>query len=77
MLITKEEQKAIARVERAFKNWPETLAVYSASGALCITRLTPGERPLHHHISQILNVANDGGDPDFDEMDQVPELEYE
>jgi hypothetical protein len=68
---TAEEAKAIASLQRLAKRWPETLWLFSASGALHVMR--KGENGEHVYLDQFggvdpdyslatIDIPNDGGD---------------
>ena len=55
--ITKEEQKAIRKLENLAKKWPDTLELFSWSGTLCVIK----DQSI---ITSIAGISNGGGDPD-------------
>jgi len=70
--LTKEEEKAIASLERLAKRWPKSLWLYSASSSLCVMKCKPdgcvadknnGESiDPDYLVTQIRGIHNDGGD---------------
>ncbi len=61
--LTDEEKKAIKRVVRAFKNFPDTLMIYSQSGMLEIRKPDEGgEYGKYTCVETITGVHNDGGE---------------
>ena len=63
-LLTDEERRAIASLERLAKRWPPSLLLFSWSGTLCVMpadwdRTSPNESV----ITYIEGIPNDGGDP--------------
>ena len=77
--ITKEEQKAIASLERLAKKWPKTLKLFSHSGSLVVEKLDPNIC-LPIRVASIVGIKNDGGDPNWhDEFhdDQDIQINYE
>jgi len=67
--LTKEEQKAIASLERLAKKWPKSLQLFSWSGSLEIIK----DEAV---VGSISGIPNDGGDPDGS-IDQHAEIDYE
>lgn len=66
---TKEEDKAIRALHRVAKIWPESLWLFSASGALEVMKKnTDGERAKigvgidQEYIVDTIDIENDGGD---------------
>jgi len=55
--LTKEEQKAIRKLENLAKKWPESLSLFSWSGSLNVIK----DQSV---ITVIIGIENDGGDPD-------------
>ena len=71
--LSKEEQKAIASLERLAKKWPETLELFGWSGSCYVTKsLGDGRRGLVTSIS----IVCDGGDPSDDEVEQQCNITY-
>ena len=70
MELTRDEEKAIASLERLAKRWPKSLWLYSASGSLNVMRLNEDESTGHSPHSgpdpsrsiTTINIRNDGGD---------------
>ncbi len=67
--ISKEEERAIASLQRLAKKWPKNLWLFSASGTLCVMRKVDGVIKINAHgcVDQNYTVAtieieNDGGD---------------
>lgn len=56
--LTKKEQAAINRVEKAFKDFPKTLQVFAFSGTMMIV-----DMKTKQIFMTILAVSADGGDP--------------
>lgn len=72
--VTKEEQKAIASLERLAKKWPRSLQLFSWSGSLCVFKVN--KEGVNCEVTNIGGIPNDGGDPDADEVDQFAEVNY-
>jgi hypothetical protein len=70
--LTQEEQKAIAALQKVAKNWPKSLWLYSASGALVVMKKDangnrvhlPGGASGYDPNREVADIAieNDGGD---------------
>lgn len=72
VMITLEEQKAIASLERLAKKWPKTLQLFSWSGSLTI--LKKDNNMKWASITTVAGIPNDGGDP-YD-INQNAEIHY-
>jgi hypothetical protein len=73
IIVTDEEQKAIASLKRLAKRWPKTVSLFGWSGTLCVVkRLEDGRQGL---ITTV-DIMCDGGDPSDDEVSQDCEIEY-
>ena len=62
IIVTKEEQKAIASLKRLAKKWPSSLTLFSHSGSLNVLKNNCGDIPVD--IDVIVGIRNDGGDPE-------------
>lgn len=67
--LTTEERRAVASLKRLAKRWPETLWLFSASGALTVMQRTAdGERARKgegyddKYAVDTIAIPNDGGD---------------
>lgn len=60
--LTPREAKAIAGLKRLAKTWPQTLKLFSWSGALVVmdADMEPGDAAS---LDSIHGIPNDGGDP--------------
>ena len=56
--LTKKEQSAITKIQKAFTGFPNTLQVFAYSGTMMITDKSSGQVFL-----TILGAYADGGDP--------------
>jgi len=68
-MLTKEEEKAIASLDRLSKKWPTTLKLFSQSGTLLVIKMHP-DHPEDEHgrvVDLIENIDNDGGDNNWKE----------
>jgi hypothetical protein len=59
--LTDAESKAIKSLERLSKKWPDTLILFSWSGALEIIKR---QDEKFYRITHISGIPNEGGDPD-------------
>ena len=66
---TKVEQKAISRLQKLAKDWPDTLQLFSWSGSLHIVRLSDGEI-----VDTVSGIPNDGGDPNNETVNGISYL---
>jgi len=60
IIVTKEEQRAIALLKQLAKKWPKSLELFSWSGSLVILKEKNNRDAV---IDQIIGISNDGGDP--------------
>jgi hypothetical protein len=60
--ITPEEAAAIRSLKRLARKWPNSLMLLSWSGSLHVTKRNSND--IDALIATILNIPNDGGDPD-------------
>ena len=69
--LSKEEEKAIAALERVAKIWPDTLWLFSGDGSLYVMKKDNiGRHAIKSHggvddafiVDEILGIDNDGGD---------------
>ena len=61
--LTPREAKAIQRLERVFKDWPETLILFGGSGTLSVRkRDADGAYFANREVEVIEGVFCDGGD---------------
>lgn len=68
--LTKEERRAIRRLEALARDWPPSLWLFSASGTLNVMRFKDnGEKAYkgtgidpNFHVRSINGIHNDGGD---------------
>lgn len=56
--LTKSENQSIRRLQELAEDWPDTLQLFSWSGALCVVRISDGEV-----VTTVDGIPNDGGDP--------------
>ncbi|RLI63007.1 MAG: hypothetical protein DRO67_06400 [Candidatus Asgardarchaeum californiense] len=75
VIITKEEEKAIASLERLAKKWPDSISLFSWSGTLVVMKHIEDGRL--GYITTIEGIPNDGGDPSDGEVDSDVEVIYE
>ena len=73
--VTKDEQKAIASIERLAKKWPQTLTLFSWSGTMNVFKSADDGQPCV--ITGIGGIPNDGGDPSSEEVDQFAKISFD
>ena len=59
--ITSEEAAAILSLKRLAKKWPQSLRLFSWSGALIVVKRNSDD--IEAEIASISGIPNEGGDP--------------
>lgn len=65
IVLTKREQRAIARLQKLANTWPQSLVLFSCAGSLMVCKppdKNAGEGWLAHEVATIVGISNDGGD---------------
>ena len=57
--LTIEEERAIAKLKRLSKTWPNTLMLFASGGALSVRK---GGVGAQHEVDFVSGIPNDGGD---------------
>lgn len=71
--LTIEEQKIIASLQRLANKWPDSLQLFSWSGALVIIK--EDANGAKYDVGGITGIPNDGGDPR--DVEQAADINYE
>ena len=74
IIVTKKEQQAIAKLNALAKTWPKSISLFGWSGTLCVLKPLPDGRK---GVITTIPIFCDGGDPNPEEVNQSPEIDYE
>lgn len=67
LVLTKEEERAVAALNRLAKRWPKSLQLFSWSGSLHVLKPGDGRTIEAATVTTIAGIPNSGGDPNGDD----------
>ncbi len=66
--LTREEEKALAKLEKLAATWPKSLSLFSWSGSLIVLKSARGATVVERIVGRISGIPNAGGDPNGNEV---------